>query len=588
MAQHGKIIVGVDYGTTGSTFSYFLPDRRNSMNPREYHNWPGPGHGSHVVSEKAPSILAYPEENPYLRRTQWGHEVTPEMKSVSWTKLMVDKNTTPQHIKHPSLDESNSTGVMRIPRRKTPQQVVSDYLQLLYMFICSTLQQKLEVETLDGFHLEFRFAVPAVWGEDAKDLFFGAVRGAGFTSRIGASQVEHSCQILREPEVVMAKVLTYRAHLPTQSVLVQAGDGVVVCDIGGGTVDITSYNISSVRPRISYDQLTEYTGGLCGATAVDRNFHQYLQGIFGESFQSIPLVERTPGSAFMSAFEDAKHSFSSHVPRPHRLPIRIPFSATDPQVYDQHRGELILAHHTLRSFFQPVVRAICLLLHQQIIAANAKAGDFKINRIILAGGLSQSQYLISEVRTVFGQTGRVTVDVIPEPIMAVADGGACWGIGAPHPVGYLCQRHYGVPSAVPFVSGLHDEDDAHYDIITGQKMAHGIEWKQSYDEGYVGRHEVTFPFHEDGTLLQNVDIFSSDLNTPPFRTAVQGAKHLSQLCCDLSQVNLSQFPHSMVNGRVSYNVSLTIVFRVKSSNRTVQFEGFVGSQSLGSLNLLAS
>jgi hypothetical protein len=45
---------------------------------------------------------------------------------------------------------------------------------------------------------------------------------------------------------------------------VQVGDGVLVCDCGGGTVDITTYTIIHTKPMLEFEELLVGVGGKCG------------------------------------------------------------------------------------------------------------------------------------------------------------------------------------------------------------------------------------------------------------------------------------------------------------------------------------
>ena len=52
--------------------------------------WPGPSRASdHVL--KAPSRIAYPNENTGIESPQWGYQVQPGMTAYSWTKLLLEK-----------------------------------------------------------------------------------------------------------------------------------------------------------------------------------------------------------------------------------------------------------------------------------------------------------------------------------------------------------------------------------------------------------------------------------------------------------------------------------------------------------------
>lgn len=61
----------------------------------------------------------------------------------------------------------------------------------------------------------------------------------------------------------------------------QVGDCFVVCDAGGGTVDLISYRISSLLP-LQLNEVAIGTGALCGAVYLDRRFEEFTIGRIGK------------------------------------------------------------------------------------------------------------------------------------------------------------------------------------------------------------------------------------------------------------------------------------------------------------------
>lgn len=57
---------------------------------------------------------------------------------------------------------------------------------------------------------------------------------------------------------------------------VKVGDTFVVCDAGGGTVDLISYSVSALRPMLEITEASSGTGLLCGASFLNRKFKMFL------------------------------------------------------------------------------------------------------------------------------------------------------------------------------------------------------------------------------------------------------------------------------------------------------------------------
>ena len=79
-------------------------------------------------------------------------------------------------------------------------------------------------------------------------------------------------QIISEPEAAAIYALDVMdPHI------IKAGDTFVICDAGGGTVDLISYTVSHLKPILSVDEAASGTGGLCGSSYLNRIFEQYLK-----------------------------------------------------------------------------------------------------------------------------------------------------------------------------------------------------------------------------------------------------------------------------------------------------------------------
>ena len=78
-------------------------------------------------------------------------------------------------------------------------------------------------------------------------------------------------QIVSEPEAAAIYVL--KAMDPHD---VMVGDTFVLCDAGGGTVDLISYTVTSLNPILEVDEAAPGTGGVCGSTFLNRRFEEYL------------------------------------------------------------------------------------------------------------------------------------------------------------------------------------------------------------------------------------------------------------------------------------------------------------------------
>ena len=62
----------------------------------------------------------------------------------------------------------------------------------------------------------------------------------------------------------------------------KVGDTFVLCDAGGGTVDLITYTVSSLKPLLKLSEATPGTGSMCGASFLNRMFQEFMESRYGD------------------------------------------------------------------------------------------------------------------------------------------------------------------------------------------------------------------------------------------------------------------------------------------------------------------
>ena len=114
-----------------------------------------------------------------------------------------------------------------------------------------------------------QITVPAVWSDTAQAKTRACADAAGMG--VGAS-----LHIISEPE---AAALYALKALNTHGLKI--GDTFMLCDAGGGTVDLITYKVSSLKPVLKLTEVSPGSGSLCGASYLDRGFQEYLNEKLG-------------------------------------------------------------------------------------------------------------------------------------------------------------------------------------------------------------------------------------------------------------------------------------------------------------------
>lgn len=289
--------------------------------------WPGPGR----IGDgqwKTPSRIAYAAENPQkLSKDVIGYEVLPQYKAYSWMKLLLDKHTALTEFDDPDLPDKSS-GMLSLPPGKSAKMVVTDYLRLLCQFAMRELRDVFSEEVIGVTGLDFYFTVPAIWSDAARAATLEAAREAGFASRSN-----DSISLVPEPEAAGVATLKHLTHKGSE-MQIRPGDSVIICDCGGGTVDITTYEITSISPNLEFGELVVGDGGKCGSTFIDRQFHAWMIATFGSAFRRLSYEKTAPGSKFMKEFEGFKRDFEMDKDD-EQYEIDLVLDAPDSRYYDE-------------------------------------------------------------------------------------------------------------------------------------------------------------------------------------------------------------------------------------------------------------
>ena len=195
--------------------------------------WSGTGRSSNSTRTKVPSRICYDGSG------SWGYGIKSSAQAYSWTKLLLDRQ-----VKLAEFDDDNlrsiDPGLLALPPGKSPEDVVADYLTKLYEHIMKHLEPKVMKSVLDVTDIDFWFSMPALWSDKAQAATRDAAKKAGFGSR-------NNDQIfmIREPEAAAISCLNeFIAGTTTR--IVAEGEGILICDCGGGTV-VSTVRVICVR-----------------------------------------------------------------------------------------------------------------------------------------------------------------------------------------------------------------------------------------------------------------------------------------------------------------------------------------------------
>ncbi|KAF5971136.1 hypothetical protein FCOIX_10043 [Fusarium coicis] len=221
------------------------------------HRWPGAGN---QTRPKVPTEISYDPSD----KKRWGWQLRAGSPRYGGFKLLLDpgggsRAYNDEHLAL-TLDPENQSTQLFLHPGKSATDMVSDYLRLVHKEVMESLQRRFP-NTLNDLKIKFVITTPAMWSPAAQHNTMMAASTAGFGSR-----PQDIIESVTEPEAAASYALREFNSLsvPNSGVYVnsgwQVGKQIIMCDAGGGTVDLVSYEIDQVKPYLRVSETTRPRG----------------------------------------------------------------------------------------------------------------------------------------------------------------------------------------------------------------------------------------------------------------------------------------------------------------------------------------
>ncbi|RAL03428.1 Hsp70 family protein [Aspergillus ibericus CBS 121593] len=418
------IIVAADFGTTFSGVAW-----AQASNPDSHYiinQWPHDDSGSCYgpSSEKVPSEVAY-EYNKTGPKCRWGFQIPHIMPRIQWIKLGLAPN------EKLGIGSRLSASYSDCRRAPVPHHTSCEEV-MLENRIGSSFNSKT---------LEYVITVPAIWPEKAKMATLSCAKKAGCceTSKM---------RIVSEPEA--AAIHTLRAKSPHG---LKVGDTIVVCDAGGGTVDLITFSIGRLVPNLHLKEEVPGNGALCGGSFLNRRFEEFLTG----RLSNVPGWDRDTLDEAMQRFETvAKRSFSGNADDDIMFPVP---GIADNEQLGVRRGRLRVSGCEMKELFQPVLEEVHDLVQRQI------------QSVYLRQYLEKSVFPRIEVLAPVDGWTAVVRGALAKTIGDVSDTAIKASVDS-----RKARENYGLIDSTKFISEVHDEKKKYWDYFEGEYHIDVMNW----------------------------------------------------------------------------------------------------------------
>ncbi|KAE9565894.1 hypothetical protein CGMCC3_g17931 [Colletotrichum fructicola] len=306
-------------------------------------------------TEKTPSTLLY---GTLQDDATWGYSVPAHStdECLKWFKLLLiePRDLSPELRESPQI--ATAKRLLETSNREVVE-VISSYLQRLWnhSIDCIARSTGKGLLRLCTFHVVV--TIPAIWPEYSKARMRRAAKDAGILDIRPAGETVLSFVI--EPEAAALATLCDLQFRPD----IKGGDHFVVCDAGGGTVDLISYEAVTTDPLV-VKEAVKGDGRLCGCLFLDQAFVEMVRSKVGSHvWDALPNEEIR-----QLLHNDWEHGIKKQFHGQDRdWVVTLPYgcrSAAD-QISRARKPVLILNKSDLEPVFYQIVRQIEDLVKKQ-------------------------------------------------------------------------------------------------------------------------------------------------------------------------------------------------------------------------------
>ncbi|CAM0137413.1 hypothetical protein VKS41_003227 [Umbelopsis sp. WA50703] len=425
------VVIGIDFGTTYSGCSYAFVQNDEVIDivrwPKQHSN----------VYPKTPTLNFYQGNSKQM--TQWGNAARLEMQRP------IARNSVLLKQYKLYLDENIAKDLPPLPNGLTIVDAIADYINAFHGHVVSELKKGFAKNY--GQH-QFRYCltVPAMWSDRAKAAMREAAIKAGL---IDSTDHRDRLMLISEPEAA-----ALYCEKKCEQFNLRHGDRFMICDAGGGTVDLIVFEIEEGRFGRKLKECTKGHGQSCGSVFLDRRMRKLLKKKFKEYLSTIPA------SAFetmMDTFVDLiKPQFDGVDDQFIQLPAAMNLDSLNNPAIGLEDGTLVVSAQELKTeVFEPVIRDVLALIEEQLVKAQT------MQAIFLVGGFGSSNYLFERVQQDFGsRVGLVAVP--PRGELAVVRGAVYFGLNPRIVTTRIPRYWYGIDTTTTFEEGV---DPPSYRIV---------------------------------------------------------------------------------------------------------------------------
>ncbi|KAH3769786.1 heat shock 70 kDa protein 12A-like [Dreissena polymorpha] len=447
-------VASIDFGTTYSGWAFSFTNDPKCFITKEWYS------GS-MHSSKAPTCalfqpdgktfeaFGYDAENKYVKLASKDDHKDWYFVSKFKMSLFESEATLGRHSMLEDVTGKPINSMM----------VFSSVIKYLHDDLLKSLNSQ-NTGGIEKGEINWVLTVPAIWDENAKQFMRIAAREAGIDMG--------RLSLALEPEVAAIYCLDAnlaRSHHSSGSEIstLPLGTRYLLCDAGGGTVDITVHEVLQGK---KLKEIEQASGGAWGCSTVDEAFEKLINTLAGGAvMQEFKLKFMEHYLQLLRRFELLKREFNPETSNEAVLWITTAIfdvvqdltgNNLEYQIKNSpYKSQVQLWFDRLKfdaSFISALFAGPVKSIVDQLSTLMSKHSAKPINHIVMVGGFSESPFLQEAVKSAFPG---VNVIVPHDAVLAVLKGAVLFGHNKRKIVSRIARFTYGIASCIEYDKDIH-------------------------------------------------------------------------------------------------------------------------------------
>ncbi|CAC5405225.1 unnamed protein product [Mytilus coruscus] len=456
------IVAAIDFGTTYSGWAFSFRDRYQN-DPLDIQTHSGWKSGDGLTTPKVPTCILFDKDGHFCsfgyEAERMYAELLEEDSADGWKffsrfKMCLFRDDDGLAQCHSALRIESRRILNRFKlkdvngNKMLALTVFSESLKFLKNNFMKLLEMR--IPSVPMHYISWVLTVPAIWTDKAKEFMRLAALEAGIP---GAR-----LSLAYEPEAaaLFCKKFNCQTKGPNIQSAFDAGESFLVLDCGGGTVDITTYQITE---NGKMREVHHPTGGPWGGMMVDGAFLEFMEGIFGTSVWLHFVRNNIEDYLELKWHFEAKKRTVGEQNKRKDEKIKIPQSLFD--IYEEinHKkfdnvGGVVRAKDKIKFSTEIMVKLFdetTSIIADHLYKLLKYPALSNIRTVLMVGGFSDCILLCDKVKKYLSDMP-ISVICPDDAVLSVVKGAVIFGNSRELIQERVCPRTYGIACNVPYDS----------------------------------------------------------------------------------------------------------------------------------------